>query len=430
MIATPSSIVCATDFSRSATEAATVAAKLALRFGATLRLVHATDSRPRAHGALQKRLDAEAARLSATGATVAPLLLPAFRPTHALIEHLQTAPPLLVVAGCNSKGALDRWALGSFSEAIAEGAPVPTLVVRNPEVFETWDWSRSRLTMLLALDFTSSSDAVLRWARQFQRGGPCDFAACHVNWRTPTIEDTERAQPPANPPAVQQRLERDLRKKIRDQLGDDTMPVVVRAYFGDPGPGVVEVAAERKAQIVAIGTHQRHGLHRLARFSVSREVLHQAATNVVCVPVQARFEGREAHIPDLLRVLVATDLSDLGNTAVPYACAIGGAAGRVKIVHVAPAVGSTIRRNARLREELRGLIPDECAARGQTPEVEVLEAKDVPEAICAAAERYGADVVCLASHGLGMSRALHGSVAKAVLKSLRRPLLIVRRPGD
>jgi nucleotide-binding universal stress UspA family protein len=60
----------------------------------------------------------------------------------------------------------------------------------------------------------------------------------------------------------------------------------------------------------------------------------------------------------------------------------------------------------------------------------VLEARDVAQAICGEADRFGADLVCLSSHGLGASRALHGSVTKAVLKKIRRPLLVIRRPDE
>jgi nucleotide-binding universal stress UspA family protein len=163
--------------------------------------------------------------------------------------------------------------------------------------------------------------------------------------------------------------------------------------------------------------------------------LHQAAINVICIPLTASFDGREAHIPDFRRVLVATDFSDLGNTAVPYACAACSIGGLVKIIHVAPPRVPTKRHAATGwssddREHLRALIPNETGARCQPPEVEVLESSDVAKAICAEAERFGADVVCIASHGLGASRALHGSVTKAVLTRLRRPLLVIRRPEE
>ncbi len=427
-------ILSATDFSARASDAADVAAKLALCRGERLVLVHVADS-PRAsvRTILQGRLETEVERLKQTGAEVEARLLDGAKPTEVLVSHVRREAPGLVVLGSGVKGPMDRWALGSFSEAIAESSPVPTLVVRNPAAFASWDWTKGRLSILLALDFSASSDVVLRWAKQFQFAGPCDLVACHVNWRMPSAEEGATATEVANPAALQHRLERDLRKKVRDQIGDDTVEVVVRPYFGDPGPGIVEIATEKKVQLIAVGTHQRHGLHRLMQFSISREVLHQAAINVICIPLSARFDAREAHIPDFRRVLVATDFSDMGNSAIPFACAACCSGGLVRMVHVAPPPVPSRRhagpgRSGDCQEQLRALIPHEAGARCQPPEVDVLEDRDVAKAICAEADRFGADLVCLASHGLGASRALHGSVTKAVLKRLRRPLLVIRRP--
>lgn len=429
-------ILCATDFSPHAADAATVAGRIALLRREKLQLVHTTDS-PLAsvRSVLVSHLEADAERLRKLGVEVEPLLLDGAHAVPELLRHAGENPPALIVVGCGVKGPMDRWALGSFSEKLAEASPVPTLVVRNPSAFESWDWAKAPLRILLALDLYASSDVVLRWARQFQLAGPCDLIACHVNWRTPSFEESLTAAAPVNPPAVQHRLERDLRKKVRDQLGDDALETIVQPYFGDPGPRLVEIAAEKKAHLVAVGTHQRRGLHRLAQFSVSRELLHQAALNVICIPVTASFDAREAHIPDFRRVLVATDFSELGNTAVPYACAACSIGGLVRIVHVAPPRAPAKRRAGSgwpsdLQAQLRALIPDETGSRCQPPEVGVLESNDVAKAICNEADRFGADVVCLASHGLGASRALHGSVTKAVLKRLRRPLLVIRRPEE
>jgi nucleotide-binding universal stress UspA family protein len=426
------SVLCATDFSSHADAAATIAAKLAQRASRELLLVHATDARENVVTMLRKRLESEAARLRKSGADVEPVLLQGSRPTDLVLARIRDAAPGLVVVARGMKGAIDRWALGSFSEQIAEASPVPTLVVRNPAAFEAWDWAKSQLTVLLALDLNASSDVVLRWAKHFQQMGPCEFIAGHVNWRMPT---TEEASIPAtvatNPDELQNRLERDLKKKVRDQIGDAAVQLVVRPFFGDPGPCIVEIAAQKKAQLIAIGAHQRRGIHRLAQFSVSREVLHDASVNVVCIPVTSSFDASEAHIPEFRRVLVATDFSELGNTAVPFACGACSIGGVVKIIHVTSPRKTKAKSQtepARLRRQLRGLIPVEFAARGQPPEVEVLQGSDVAEAICAEAMRFGADLVCMSSHGFGLSRALQGSVTKAVLKNIRRPLLIIRRP--
>lgn len=427
----------ATNFSSHAVEAATVAAKLALRRSEMLQLVHVCEfTGAKALDEAKRRLESEARRLRQVGAQVEPVLLPGDHPAKVFVDYIRAEGPGLVVVSSAAKGPIDRWALGSFSEAVAEMSPVPTLVVRNPGAFESWDWVRDRLQVLLALDLYATSDVVLRWAKAFRMTGPCDLIACHINRRRPTpLEAAVAPGQPVNPPALQSKLVRELRKKVRDQIGDDACSVVVKPYFGDPGPGIVEIAREVKAQLIAVGTHQRQGLRRLAHFSVSREILHQGGMNVVCVPVTAKFDPREAHIPEYRRVLVATDFSDLGNAAIPFACGACSIGGLVRIVHVArsgrrapgrPATG----RSADLRQQLRSLVPDETGARCQPPEVEVLESRDPAEAICAEAERFGADLVCMASHGLGASRALHGSVTKDVLKKVRRPLLVIRRPDE
>ena len=427
-------ILCATDFSTRASAAASVAAKLAQRRAEKLLLVHASDAgRASVSELLRGRLEAEADELRKSGAEVEAKLLNGRRPSDALLSFIREHEPTLIVVACAVKGALDRWALGSFSESIAEGSPVPTLVVRNPSVFDGWDWMKSRLTILLALDQNPSSDVVLRWAKEFRRVGPCDFVAGHVNFCTPTYE--ESAYPLAalaNPPALQERLERAMRNRVRDQIGDDSVDVIVRPRFGDPGPVIVEIADEKKAHLIAIGAHQRRGIHRLAQFSVSRDVLHQSDMNVMCVPVTTRFDPREAHIPEFHRVLVTTDFSELGNTAVPFGCGACSAGGLLKIVHVASPRrlerSAGLRWTSELRSKLRALIPGEMTTRGRPPEVEVLANGDVAQAICDEAERFGADLVCMTSHGSGASQAFHGSVAKAVLKRIRRPLLVIRRP--
>ncbi|WP_414660280.1 universal stress protein [Horticoccus sp. 23ND18S-11] len=430
-------VISATNFSSHASAAATVAAKLALRHSGTLMLVHATE----ATGAgvlatLHDRLVAEAQRLQATGVVVDHVLLEGGRPAEALIGLIREKSPSLVVVSAGMKGPMDRWALGSFSERIAESSPVPTLVVRNAGAFDAWDWTQERLTVVLALDLYATSDVVLRWAKEFRLAGPCDLVSCYVNRRMPTIEEAAVAPGrPVNPPTLQSRLERELQKKVRDQIGDDVSPVIVRPHFGDPGPCLVEIATEVKAQLIAVGTHQRHGLSRLTQFSVSRELLRQSGMNVVCVPVSATFDPREAHLPDFRRVLVTTDFSELGNAAVPVACAACSIGGLVKIIHVAPPPVRGAKRvtgggDPDLAEQLRLLIPFETGARCQPPIVEVIEGHDVAAAVCEEAERFGADIVCLSSHGLGASHALHGSVTKAVLKKLRRPLLVVRRSDE
>lgn len=153
-------------------------------------------------------------------------------------------------------------------------------------------------------------------------------------------------------------------------------------------------------------------------------------------------------IPTYRRILATTDLSPLGNAAVPHAYAVlEKRGGTVILLHVieVPSLPNPLyahySRGKALsgeeREELRpvvlraleALVPDECAAGGAvTTEVRVVEIQGgVPEAICQEAELVDAGLIVMASHGYsGVARLLLGSVAEQVLRSAGRPVLIVR----
>lgn len=153
-------------------------------------------------------------------------------------------------------------------------------------------------------------------------------------------------------------------------------------------------------------------------------------------------------IPIYRKVLVTTDLSPLGNAAIPHAYAIlAERGGTVILCHVIEVHGPPNPLYAHYspgralsgkeREELRhallrsleGLVPEE--SRGQAvvaTEVRVVEtAASVDEAICQEAKALEVDLIVMASHGhSGVARLLLGSVAERVLRSADRPILIVR----
>src|SRR5688572_5923981 len=107
-------ILCATDFSSRASEAASVAAKLAQRSSQKLLLVHATDDRRASVlSVLRSRLETAVQNFSKTGVDVEATLLQGSRPSEALLTFIRDREPSLVVVGCGLKGPMDRWALGS-----------------------------------------------------------------------------------------------------------------------------------------------------------------------------------------------------------------------------------------------------------------------------------------------------------------------------
>ena len=75
---------------------------------------------------------------------------------------------------------------------------------------------------------------------------------------------------------------------------------------------------------------------------------------------------------------------------------------------------------------MRALVPADAAVLGITTHVSVIDGGKPAETIVAAAERLNVDAISLASHGRGgVARAVIGSVADAVVRSARRPVLVI-----
>ena len=148
-------------------------------------------------------------------------------------------------------------------------------------------------------------------------------------------------------------------------------------------------------------------------------------------------------LPALLRVLCATDLSEFGNRAVPFAFAAVAPGGCVTLLHVlhTPPVPSPLVPHygeKRASEEelaaqerhgashLTALARPLAEARGARFEVRALRADEVAQAIVDEAERIGADAICLATHSRsGLSQLILGSPAQDVLHQAGRPVLLI-----
>jgi nucleotide-binding universal stress UspA family protein len=89
-------------------------------------------------------------------------------------------------------------------------------------------------------------------------------------------------------------------------------------------------------------------------------------------------------------------------------------------------------QRAKLESMLVALIPSEVATFQIETKVSVVEGRSAAEAILAAAERLGVDIVAMGSHGRsGLKRLALGSVAEEVARKSPRPVFIVRSiPGD
>ena len=98
---------------------------------------------------------------------------------------------------------------------------------------------------------------------------------------------------------------------------------------------------------------------------------------------------------------------------------------------------SDVNVEANLRETLRDDAQSYLdGLRGEflekgIPSKSLVEEGPVVGTIIGVAEREGAELVAMASHGrTGLSRVFYGSVAAGVLHQVDRPLLLIRADGD
>jgi nucleotide-binding universal stress UspA family protein len=141
------------------------------------------------------------------------------------------------------------------------------------------------------------------------------------------------------------------------------------------------------------------------------------------------------------RILVTTDLSELGNAALPVAFRLARSEGAsVALVHVleelvpnplyahyrpTPSPAERAKVEARARADLAALVP----AGAEDVELRVAHG-DAATEICDAAEELGAGLVVIASHGrTGLKRFLLGSVANRVVQHAPCSVLVLRRPA-
>lgn len=448
------SILCGTDFSEAAHQALTAATYIAVKTRTPLHLVHTVQAghpkpEPESKSEYQewvlRQLHREADRARELGAEVQ-VHLKQGSPDEAMLALAAEHNPQLIVIGPLGGRSPGTFTLGGHADRLIQRTQVPVLIVRTAEPFRTWLEGGQPLQIVMGADLSRSTDAAMEAVQRWKRLAPCEVTAVHLYWPPEQfarlgIEGVRSYLDPD--PDVTQALTRELEHRLISKDDADALRVHVEPHLGRPGDRLADIAFQRKADVLVVGSHGRNAIQRFWEGSVSRWAVHAARTSVLCVPAPRAPAALE--VPHMRNVLAATDLSAAGNAAVALAYALTEVGGTVHLVQVVPAkevaplsphdifslehsTKPDPRRNE-VHRALQAIVPANC--RDRTTRIYALESNEPGVAIRQAAARLDADAICLGRRGRSnLSHMLLGSISEDVLARADRPVLLAQAPRE
>jgi nucleotide-binding universal stress UspA family protein len=289
-------------------------------------------------------------------------------------------------------------------------------------------------TILVAADFSERSREAFRVACALAREDKTRIYVLHVvvpndvpeapaNFGEQTI--------PSHPVQRDQGYHESLKEQMRAvYTPDHALDVEYHTREGDTVEVILRKSEEIRCDLIVMGTHGRTGLDRLLTGSIAEAVLRRARCPVLALRSPEHPRGAEP----IQVILHPTDFSDASESALQVARSLArDHAARLVVLHVAPseilidrAVGVTMdpRDYRDALEAIRGRLegPD------LKYPVEIRQGRgDTAAEILQAAEALGCGLIAMGTHGrTGLGRLLMGSVAEAVLRQARCPVLAVK----
>jgi nucleotide-binding universal stress UspA family protein len=280
----PTTILLATDGSEDAELAATTAVSLAGSTGSELHVVHTWRPVPSVHfDALIRRemereaqgiLDEQVKKIEGLGGTVAQARLSeggAAEEIAALAEEVEAG---LIAVGSRGRGRIRRLLMGSVSDAVVRHAHHPVVVVRwKPVVFPA--------KILLATDGSEEAILAAQTAADLSERTGSELHVVHVG-EIPFTHYPDRYGYRALYEEDEKEARELLEAQIEKMKGAGVIVAQAHLRLGRADEGIVVLAEELGADLVAMGSRGLGGVKRALMGSVSDSV------------------GRHAHCPVLI----------------------------------------------------------------------------------------------------------------------------------
>jgi nucleotide-binding universal stress UspA family protein len=283
-------ILVATDFSPAADAAVASAMMLAQGLHADVHLLHVVDDSAAARFWSKDVLTPTAADLQATLVRAAwerlrncagPLSVAGI----AITSDVQVGPVAatitdvaryrgtsLIVTGTRGQTGLPHLVLGSVAERLVRTAPCPVLAVHA---------GRPALRRIVAAtDFGEAADEALHYATSLAVAFGASLHVVHVvedPWPMGTETYVRSAA------EIRGLLEHDAQILLAERLGSIGGDATSEVAFGTPARAIADIAADRDADLIAMGTHGRGPIAHVLMGSVADRVMRIAGCPVLTV---------------------------------------------------------------------------------------------------------------------------------------------------
>lgn len=291
----------------------------------------------------------------------------------------------------------------------AEQAGVPVIVVCDEAPFVAWSRGERPLNAVAVIDPDEASVASLRFVSWLAEAGAVRPGAIHsygpfeARWHYGLPVSTPTAK-------VESLVERDLRAIMAD-AGAHEWPLALAGATERKSDHVAELLRASRPELVVIP-----GLELL------QALLRGPSPAVASVPAAPAI----APPRPLRTILVATDLTPRAVPAIAEAAALVAHDGLVHLVHLHRPGETFELQRGDLETRLQFQVPKPAPGRVFRTSWSLEPADHIARGIAQCADRMGADLVCVATHGRrGLRGAITGSVVRDLIGLIDKSMLVV-----
>jgi nucleotide-binding universal stress UspA family protein len=275
--------------------------------------------------------------------------------------------------------------------------------------------------ILAPTDLSDSSLPALRYARMLADRFSAKLTVLYVDPVVYPVDYLGPAGPYLNTSSEHETaLRKDVEAYVVPTLEGRPYDIIVA--IGQPIPSILAEAQDRKADLIVMGTHLRHGWRRALLGSVSEGVLHGAECPVLTV---ARDDAGGTMPYAVTNILCPINFSDVARDSLQYAAGLAEAfRARLTIVHVLES--DEVANLASDEERVRLWVAPEVRARCSYRELVVRGGP--AERVLDCAEDLEADLLVVgAQHKLFRDATVIGTTTERLIRFASCPVLIVPR---